>query len=150
MTRPIASSSKPPVVVWPPVDSGGLVPVLAARRQMVLLCGLARAAYEDPSKGSMPRSTTLELCDRHGIRLVWCLAAGEFTDTRLVPGKGWVFGDEQLHKLVADRNSRKRRLLYRYLDEIVSRYRNRKTVMMWEISNEFDAQRRHRRRASGS
>ena len=36
MTRPIASNSKPPAVVWPPVDSGGLVPVLAARRQMVL------------------------------------------------------------------------------------------------------------------
>ena len=42
MTRPIASSSKPPAVVWLPVDSGGLVPVLAARRQMVLLCGLGR------------------------------------------------------------------------------------------------------------
>ena len=39
MTRPIASSSKPPAVVWPPVDSGSLVPVLAARRQMVLLYG---------------------------------------------------------------------------------------------------------------
>ena len=38
MTRPTESNSRPPAVVWPPVDSGGL-PVLAARRQMVLLCG---------------------------------------------------------------------------------------------------------------
>ena len=42
-TRPNASRSKPPAVVWPPVDSGGLVPVLAARRQMVLLCGYSAA-----------------------------------------------------------------------------------------------------------
>jgi sugar phosphate isomerase/epimerase len=100
----------------------------------------ARAAYEDPSKREMLYAAidkTLEVCDRHGIRLVWCLAAGEFTDTRLVPGKGWVFGDEQLRELVADRNSRGRRLLYRYLDETVSRYRNRKTIMMWEITNEL-------------
>jgi hypothetical protein len=40
VTRPIASSSKPPAVGWPPVTSGSLVPVLAARHQMVLLCGL--------------------------------------------------------------------------------------------------------------
>ncbi|MBM4083859.1 MAG: hypothetical protein FJ272_03635, partial [Planctomycetes bacterium] len=29
---------------------------------------------------------TLELCDRHDIRLVWSLGAGTFTDTKLVPG----------------------------------------------------------------
>jgi len=39
VTRPTESNSRPPAVVWPPVDSGGLVPVLTARRQMVLLCG---------------------------------------------------------------------------------------------------------------
>ena len=44
MTRPSASKSRPPAVVWPPVDPGGLVPVLAARRQMVLLCGYAGSA----------------------------------------------------------------------------------------------------------
>ena len=43
MTRPIASSFKLPAVAWPPVDSGGFVPVLAARHQMVLLYGLSLA-----------------------------------------------------------------------------------------------------------
>ena len=42
MTRPIESSFKLPAVAWPPVDFGGCIAVLAARRQMVLLYGLAR------------------------------------------------------------------------------------------------------------
>ena len=56
MTRPIASSSKPPAVVWPPVDSGGLVPVLAARRQMVLLCGYRPGT---PRVRNLPPATSL-------------------------------------------------------------------------------------------
>ena len=39
MTKPTESNFRPPAVGWPPVDSSGLVPVLAAQRQMVLLCG---------------------------------------------------------------------------------------------------------------
>ena len=42
MTRPIESSFKLPAVAWPPVDFGGCIAVLAARRQMVLLYGLPR------------------------------------------------------------------------------------------------------------
>ena len=79
---------------------------------------------------------TLELCDAHDIRVVWSLGAAAFTDTQLEPGKGWVFGEEQARELVANPESRGRKLLYRYMDETVARYRNRKAVLMWEISNE--------------
>src|ERR1051326_2259971 len=37
---------------------------------------------------------------------------------------------------MANPQSRSRQLLCRYLDETVARYRQRKTVLMWEISNE--------------
>jgi hypothetical protein len=82
----------------------------------------------------------LDLCDAHEIRVVWSLGAGSFTDTRLDAEKGWVYGEEQLRELIAQPESRSRQLLYRYIDETVARYRHRKAVLMWEISNEVTLQ----------
>jgi hypothetical protein len=79
---------------------------------------------------------TLDLCDAHDMRVVWSLATSTFTDTKLEPGKGWVYGEEQERELTANPDSRSRKLLYRYIDETVARYRHRKAVLMWEISNE--------------
>lgn len=96
--------------------------------------------YADPEKRKhlyAALDKVLELCDRHSIRVVWSLAAGSFTDTRLAPGKGWVHGEEHLRELVANPESRGRKLLYRYIDETVARYQHRKAVLMWEISNEL-------------
>lgn len=96
-------------------------------------------SYSDPQKRTKLYAALdrmLELCDAHDIRVVWSLGAASFTDTKLVPGKGWVYGEEQQRELVANRESRGRKLLYRYVDETVARYRNRKAVLMWEISNE--------------
>ena len=97
------------------------------------------AAYADPAKRKnlyAALDKTLDLCAAHDIRLVWSLGAGSFTDTKLEPGTGWVLGEEQTRELVANPESRSRKLLYRYLDETVARYRHRKEVLMWEISNE--------------
>ncbi len=97
------------------------------------------AAYADPARRKnlyAALDKTLDLCDAHDIRVVWSLGAAAFTDTRLEPGKGWIFGEEQERELIANRESRGRKLLYRYLDETVARYRHRKAVLMWEISNE--------------
>jgi hypothetical protein len=83
---------------------------------------------------------TLELCDAHDIRVVWSLSAASFTDTKLDPAKGWVYGEEQERELVSNPESRGRKLLYRYIDETVARYLHRKAVLMWEISNEVTLQ----------
>ncbi|HSV75166.1 MAG TPA: hypothetical protein VLH79_15515 [Chthonomonadales bacterium] len=96
------------------------------------------ASYADPAKrrnlwAALDR--TVELSERYGIGLVWSLAAATFTDTRLTD-QGWVHGEEQMRELIANRNSRGRQLLYRYIDDVVERYRGRKAVLMWEISNE--------------
>lgn len=96
-------------------------------------------SYADPEKRKLlftALDKALELCDRHDIRVVWSLGAGAFTNTKLVPGKGWVHGKEHKRELIANPESRGRKLLYRYIDETVARYRHRKAVLMWEISNE--------------
>lgn len=97
------------------------------------------AAYADPAKRHLLYAAldkTVELGERSDIRLVWSLGAATFTDTRLEPGKGWVFGEEQERELMSNPESRGRKLLYQYIDETVTRYRHRKAVLMWEISNE--------------
>lgn len=97
-------------------------------------------SYADPGKRRLLYAAldkALELCDKHDIRVVWSLAAGAFTDTRIVPGKGWVHGREHQRELMADRDSRGRRLLYRYIDETVRRYKHRKAVLLWEVGNEI-------------
>jgi hypothetical protein len=101
------------------------------------------ASYADPQKRKnlyAALDKTLELCDAHDIRVVWSLSAGSFTDTKLDPEKGWIYGEEQERELVASPESRGRKLLYRYIDETVARYRHRKAVLMWEISNEVTLQ----------
>jgi len=101
------------------------------------------AAYADPAKRKdlyAALDKTLDLCDAHDIRVVWSLAAATFTDTKLEPGKGWVYGEEQERELIANPKSRGRNLLNRYIDETVARYRRRKAVLMWEISNEVTLQ----------
>src|SRR5579862_8917284 len=95
------------------------------------------ASYADPVKRKnlyAALDKTLELCDANNIRVVWSLGAGSFTDTKLDHQKGWVFGEEQQRELVSNPESRGRKLLYGYIDETITRYRNRKAVLMWEIS----------------
>lgn len=96
-------------------------------------------SYVDPAKRKHlfeALDKTLELCDAHDIRVVWSLGALSFTDTRLDPEKGWVYGLEHERELVSNPKSRSRQLLYGYIDETVARYKDRKAVLMWEISNE--------------
>jgi len=97
------------------------------------------AAYADPGKRRnlyAALDKAVELCDAHDIRLVWSLGAASFTDTRLEPGKGWVYGEEQMRELIANPEARGRQLLYQYIDETVARYRPCRAVLMWEITNE--------------
>ncbi|HEY3322652.1 MAG TPA: hypothetical protein VGP72_19510 [Planctomycetota bacterium] len=97
------------------------------------------AAYADEEKRKKLYAAldkTLELCDAHDLRVVWSLGAGTFTDTKLEPGQGWVYGEEQERELLSNPNARGRKLLFQYIDETVARYKHRKAVLMWEISNE--------------
>ena len=96
----------------------------------------SRESYADPEKRKnlyAALDKAMELCDEHDVRVVWSLGAGAFTDTKLVAGKGWVHGEEHERELVSNRESRSRKLLYRYIDETVTRYKHRKAVLMWDV-----------------
>jgi hypothetical protein len=100
-------------------------------------------SYANPQKRNnlyAALDKTLDLCEGHDIRVVWSLSAGSFTDTKLESGKGWVYGEEQERELISKPDSRGRKLLYQYIDQTVARYRDRKAVLMWEISNEITLQ----------
>lgn len=89
----------------------------------------AAETYEDPARHRMifeALDKTIALCERHGIGIVWSLCAGSFTNAQ-VP----------LKRLCADPDSRNRKVLETYLDEVVQRYRNSRAVLMWEIHNEL-------------
>jgi endo-1,4-beta-mannosidase len=97
------------------------------------------ASYADHAKRRILYAAldkAVELCEHHDIQIVWSLGAATFTDTKLAPGKGWVYGEEHERELISNPESRGRNLLYRYLDETVARYKHRRAVLMWEISNE--------------
>jgi len=98
-----------------------------------------RPVFDDPVKRESifhkAMDATLDLCDKNQIKVVYSLGAADFDDTAIVNGK-WVHGPEEKRELIADPNSRGRQELYRYIDDVVGRYKNRKTILMWEISNE--------------
>jgi len=99
-----------------------------------------RPVYNDPVKRVSvyykALDTIMDTCDKNHIKVVYELAAGSFSDKAIVNGR-WVFGEEQERELVANPNSRSRQELYRYIDDVVNRYKNRKTILMWGITNEM-------------
>lgn len=78
---------------------------------------------------------TLDLCDQHNIKVVYGLGAALLHDSTV--SRKSRQGDEGLYDLVANPAAHSRQRLYNYLDTIVTRYRGRKTIAMWEITNEL-------------
>lgn len=71
----------------------------------------------------------LDLCDRYDIRVVACLGLGDEKYARAT-GETWV-------DLIANKDSRARKLAEAYARTIVERYKDRPTIAMWEIQNEL-------------
>ena len=98
-----------------------------------------RSVYGDPDRRARvfykAMDTALDLCDKNHIQVVYSLGCANFTDTSLMDGK-WVRGEEQARELIANPASRSRQEMGRYVDDVVNRYKSRKTILMWEISNE--------------
>ncbi len=82
--------------------------------------------------------TMYDLCDRYGIQVVACLGllSEEFLPGSYVDGIGWVRGGESFYDLLTDENSQSRANLYDFIDAYVTRYKDRDTILMWEIVNE--------------
>ncbi|MEX1118580.1 MAG: cellulase family glycosylhydrolase [Terrimicrobiaceae bacterium] len=85
--------------------------------------------FSDPKEHRMifeALDKMVELCELHGIGLVWSLCCGTFTNDEI-----------HLKELVADRENANRKVLYEYLDFVIDRYKHSPAVLMWEIHNEL-------------
>ncbi len=79
-----------------------------------------------------------DLCDQYGIRVVACLGlvSNEFLDGQYVDGAGWVSGTETQFDYITDPASKSRGWVNQFLDLYIDRYKDRDTILMWEITNE--------------
>ena len=79
-----------------------------------------------------------DLCDKYNIKIVVCLGLMEsyLLKNDYIEGEGWITGNETLKELVTDRNCESRQNVYQYLEKFITRYKDRKSVLMWEIQNE--------------
>ena len=99
-----------------------------------------RATFEDRVKRESvyykAMDTVLDLCDKNDIQVVYSLGCANFTDHELRSGKWWL-GEEHLRELAANPDSRSRKEMNAYVDEVVKHYKGRKSILMWELGNEI-------------
>ena len=72
---------------------------------------------------------TLDLCDRYDLRVVLCLGSFDVSFAKAC--------NESYTELLTREDSNSRKLSRSYVRELVSRYRDRKTIGMWEHGNEL-------------
>ena len=71
----------------------------------------------------------LDLCDKYDLRIVFSLGVGQEPIAKLLGENG--------RDLVCRRDSKSRKRVEEYLTGMVSRYKDRKTIAMWEHTNEL-------------
>jgi len=79
--------------------------------------------------------TMLDLCDKNQMQLVFSLGLGSFAYDVAAPVSPKAA--PQPIPLYADQQSKSRSDCYAYIDAIVGRYKGRKAIAMWEVSNEL-------------
>lgn len=72
----------------------------------------------------------ISICEEFNIRAIVSLMCDNFVNTTTTPA-------ENIRELVADPNSKSRAFLYDYLNHVINRYKDRKGVLAWEVSNEM-------------
>ena len=81
-----------------------------------------------------------DLCDKYGIKVVPSLALGStaMTACEYVEGQGYVSVGEDRIDLITDPQSKSREFQKKYIETYVNRYKDRDTILMWEINNEMN------------
>lgn len=81
-----------------------------------------------------------DLCDKYGIKVVpsLCCGSGYMTACEYVEGLGYVSVGEDRIDLITDPESKSRAFQKEYIETYVNRYKDRDTVLMWEINNEMN------------
>lgn len=81
-----------------------------------------------------------DLCDKYNIKVVPSLfcGTGYMTACRYVEGVGYVSMGEDRIDLITNPESKSREFQKKYIETYVNRYKDRKTILMWEINNEMN------------
>lgn len=79
--------------------------------------------------------TTLDLCDKNNIKVILSLGAASVHDK--APQQASAPKGETSFDLIANPAASSRQRLDEYIDRVVTRYRNRKSIAMWEVANEL-------------
>lgn len=79
-----------------------------------------------------------DLCDKYEIQVVACLSliSTDFLAGQYADGIGWVNKGEDFYDFFCKPDSESRQLMYQFIDQYVTRYKDRDTILMWEIANE--------------
>ena len=79
-----------------------------------------------------------DLCDKYDMKVVVCMGLIEphLLAQQYIEGEGWISGDESVVDIVANPEGESRQNVYKYIELFVERYKDRKSVLMWEIKNE--------------
>ena len=81
-----------------------------------------------------------DLCDKYGIKVVPSLSLGSgfMTACEYVEGLGYVSMGEDRIDLITNPESKSRAFQKAYIEVYVNRYKDRNTILMWEINNEMN------------
>ena len=81
-----------------------------------------------------------DLCDKYGIKAVPSLSLGNsvMTACEYVEGLGYVSLGEDRIDLITDPDCKSRAFQKQYIETYVNRYKDRDTILMWEINNEMN------------
>ena len=81
-----------------------------------------------------------DLCDRYGIKVVpsLCCGSGIMTACEYVEGLGYVSVGEDRIDLITNPESKSREFQKKYIETYVNRYKDRDTILMWELNNEMN------------
>ena len=80
-----------------------------------------------------------DLCDKYGLKMTVCLGLAEenLLACDFVEREGWAQSTETVYDLISNPNCRSRQNVYDYIDIVINRYKDRDTVLMWEVNNEL-------------
>lgn len=78
-----------------------------------------------------------DLLDKYNIKAVVSLGLTEdfLLKKEYVDSMGWIKGDETFVDLVSNSKSESRKNVYDYIEMLITRYKDRKSILMWEIDN---------------
>ena len=100
---------------------------------------LPNLLYDDVSMGKYLEAmdALLDACDRYDIQVALCfdLISPCFIAKENAPRYGWLTGEEQVVDLVANPLSESRKIVLPFLEKFVSRYKDRNTILLYEISD---------------